>query len=346
MEIQLQELIDQIKKEGVQTAENEADAIINSAKAEAEKIIQNAKAQAEEILQNAKSENERMVKSGEEAIRQAGRNLLISFRESITKELKAIVSENVCNVYSSDDFAKLIITAVESWSAKPDADDITVILNSEDLSKLEETVMVGLKDKMLNGVTLKDVLIKRGKPFTFKEIRWMLQPVFQLLNEMSKLNIHHGGISDETIIVTPDNTVVLTGFAIQDLRTKNEHVAYKLFDGFSAPEQYFSNRFQGSYTDVYALACLVYFSVTGKFLDKAVFEGKDIYRVFPKHAVEALKYATAESQKERLDKISDFVMMLDDKGTVVKSSQPAKTKEKDVKKLAMYGAIAVVFVHM
>lgn len=155
MEIQLQELIDQIKKEGVQTAENEADAIINSAKAEAEKIIQNAKAQAEEILQNAKSENERMVKSGEEAIRQAGRNLLISFRESITKELKAIVSENVCNVYSSDDFAKLIITAVESWSAKPDADDITVILNSEDLTKLEETVKAGLKDKMLNGVTLK-----------------------------------------------------------------------------------------------------------------------------------------------------------------------------------------------
>lgn len=198
--------------------------------------------------------------------------------------------------------------------------------------------------EIVNGVSLKDVLIKRGKPFTFKEIRWMLQPVFQLINEMSKLNIHHGGISDETIIVTPDNTVVLTGFAIQDLRTKNEHIAYKLFDGFSAPEQYFSNRFQGSYTDVYALACLIYFSVTGKFLDKEVFEGKDIYRVFPKHAVEALKYATAESQKERLDKISDFVMMLDDKGTVVKASQPVKTKEKDIKKLAMYGAIAVVFV--
>ncbi|MBR2502928.1 MAG: protein kinase, partial [Oscillospiraceae bacterium] len=123
--------------------------------------------------------------------------------------------------------------------------------------------------EITNGVSLKDVLIKRGKPFTFKEIRWMLQPVFQLLNEMSKLNIHHGGISDETIIVTPDNTVVLTGFAIQDLRTKNEHVAYKLFDGFSAPEQYFSNRFQGTYTDIYALACLIYYSVTGNYLEKS-----------------------------------------------------------------------------
>ena len=197
--------------------------------------------------------------------------------------------------------------------------------------------------EITNGVSLKDVLIKRGKPFTFKEIRWMLQPVFQLLNEMSKLNIHHGGISDETIIVTPDNTVVLTGFAIQDLRTKNEHVAYKLFDGFSAPEQYFSNRFQGTYTDIYALACLIYYSVTGNYLEKSAFDGKDINRVFPKYAVTALKYATAESQKERLDKISDFVMMLDDKGVVIKKEEPRKANEKNIRKTALFAAVAVVF---
>ena len=39
MEIQLQELIDQIKKDGVEAAETEAEAILNSAKAAAEKII-------------------------------------------------------------------------------------------------------------------------------------------------------------------------------------------------------------------------------------------------------------------------------------------------------------------
>ena len=196
----------------------------------------------------------------------------------------------------------------------------------------------------INGVPLKDLLIKRGKPFTFKEIRWMLQPIFQLLHEMSKLNIHHGGISDETVIVTPDNTVALTGFAIQDLRTKNEHIAYKLFDGFSAPEQYYSDRFQGIYTDVYALACLMYYSVTGKHLEKSAFEEKDIYRLFPKHAVEAFKYAIKENPKDRLDKINDFVMMLDDRGEVVKPAQPQKIKEKDVKKIALYAAVAIVFV--
>ena len=155
MEIQLKELIEQIKKDGVEAAESEAQAILKAANDEAEKIILNAKAEAERILQEAKKENERMVKSSEDAIRQAGRNLLISFRESVTRELNAIVSENVTAVYSSDALAGLIISIVESWANKPDAEDIAVILNTQDLNKLEETLLAALKEKMLKGITLK-----------------------------------------------------------------------------------------------------------------------------------------------------------------------------------------------
>ena len=155
MEIQLKELIDQIKKDGVEAAESEAQAILKAANDEAEKIILNAKAEAERILQEAKKGNERMVKSSEDAIRQAGRNLLISFRESVARELKAIVGENVNAVYSSDAFAELIISIVEGWANKPDAEDITVVLNTQDLNKFEETLLSALKEKMLKGITLK-----------------------------------------------------------------------------------------------------------------------------------------------------------------------------------------------
>ena len=155
MEIQLQALIDQIKRDGVEAAAVEAESVLKAAKAEAEKIIADAKSEAEKILINAKNENDRMVKSSEDAIRQAGRNLLISFRESVTKELKAIVSENVTAVYSSESFAQLVVKAVEGWANKPDADDISVILNSEDLKALEDTMLAGLKEKMTKGITLK-----------------------------------------------------------------------------------------------------------------------------------------------------------------------------------------------
>ena len=155
MEIQLQELIDQIKKDGVTAAQTEAEAIIRSAKEKAEKMIADAQKQADKILENAKQENDKIVKSGEDAIRQAGRNLLISFRESIAREVEKILSHNVATVYSSETLAKLIISVVEGWTSKPDAEDIAVILNTSDLKLLEDTLISGIKEKMLTGVTLK-----------------------------------------------------------------------------------------------------------------------------------------------------------------------------------------------
>jgi len=155
MEIQLQELIDQIKKDGVEAAETEAEAIVKAAKEKAEQIVADAQANADKILAGARTEAERMAKSSEDAIRQAGRNLLISFRESVTRELNAIIGENVTVVYSSDAFAGLIISVVENWANKPDAEDIAVILNTQDLNELEENLLAALKEKMLKGITLK-----------------------------------------------------------------------------------------------------------------------------------------------------------------------------------------------
>lgn len=155
MEIQLQELIEQIKKDGVAVAEAEAKNIVETAQAEAQKIIADAHAEADKILANAKSENERMVKSSEDAIRQAGRNLLISFRESVARELNAVISENVNAVYSSDALSELIIKIVEKLAVNSDAGDIEVILNEKDADELQSLILSAIKEKMLKGVTLK-----------------------------------------------------------------------------------------------------------------------------------------------------------------------------------------------
>lgn len=155
MEIQLQELIEQIKREGVEAAEQQAQTILNTAKAQADAIVAEAKAQADKLLLAAKSENERMINSSEEAIRQAGRNLLISFRESVTRELRALAGEQVTAVYSSDALAAIIVSAVEHWVNTPDAEALEVILNTNDLQRLEEALLAQFKAKALNGITLK-----------------------------------------------------------------------------------------------------------------------------------------------------------------------------------------------
>lgn len=155
MEIQLQELLDQIRKDGVEAAEAESKAIIAKAMSDAEKILADAKAEAEKILSDSKIQNDRMVKSSEEAIRQAGRNLLISFRESVAKELKAIIGDNVAEVFSSDDFAGLIVKTVENWAKNSDAENLSVILSADDIEKLENTAKAALSAKLSKGVVLK-----------------------------------------------------------------------------------------------------------------------------------------------------------------------------------------------
>ena len=95
------------------------------------------------------------MKSSEDAISQAGRNVLISFRESVARELKAILKEEVNTVYSSDSLANLIVKFIEDWGKNPNSEDVSVILNGEDLKSLEDTILSSLKEKIGNGVTLK-----------------------------------------------------------------------------------------------------------------------------------------------------------------------------------------------
>lgn len=155
MEVQLQELIEQIKKEGVEVAEKEAKKIIATAESQAEKIVSNAQDESAKIIANAKAEAERIAKASEEAIRQAGRNMLISFRESVARELKTLLEEEVSKVYSSSEVCTLILKVVENWSKNSDSEDLAVILNSEDLSRLEDGLIKGVKERVLSGVTLR-----------------------------------------------------------------------------------------------------------------------------------------------------------------------------------------------
>ncbi len=155
MEIQLKELIEQIKKNGVEEAESEAAAIVAKAKEEAEQIVADAKAEAEKMLSLAKAENDRMVRVSEDAIRQAGRNLLLSFRESVSNELDAVIRAGMRETYSREQLPALIADAVRAWAAHCDTEDITVLLNQKELAALEDAVLAACRERMLNGVTLR-----------------------------------------------------------------------------------------------------------------------------------------------------------------------------------------------
>jgi V/A-type H+-transporting ATPase subunit E len=155
MDVQLQELIDKIKRDGVAVAENSASEMISNAEKEAKRIIDNAKREAEDIISQAKEEASRFEKSSEDSIKQASRNLLLQFRDSVTKELSSIVNETVSDSISKDSLEKLIPEIIKEWTKNSDAKDISVLLSEKDLQTLESSFKNSLKNEISQGLTLK-----------------------------------------------------------------------------------------------------------------------------------------------------------------------------------------------
>ncbi|MCI7566067.1 MAG: V-type ATP synthase subunit E [Treponema sp.] len=155
MDVQLQELIDKIKKDGVVTAEAEAAKIVEASEKKAESIIADAQAKAAEIIKNAKAETERMEKASEEAIIQAGRNMLLSFKDSLIGELDGLIKAETEKAESKEVLTKLIPETVKAWAKNADASELSVLLSEKDLKILESALTSELKAEVSKGLEIK-----------------------------------------------------------------------------------------------------------------------------------------------------------------------------------------------
>lgn len=155
MDVQLQELIDKIKKDGVTAAEKKAAEIIEEAEKKADSIKKNAEEKAAEIIKNAKAETERIEKASDEAIVQAGRNMLLSFKDSLIAELDGLIQAETGKAESKDILAKLVPETVKEWAKKADVSELSVLLNEKDLKALESTFVSELKAEIKAGLELK-----------------------------------------------------------------------------------------------------------------------------------------------------------------------------------------------
>lgn len=155
MDVQLQELIEKIKKDGVAAADKESAKRIADSEKKAEKIIADAQEKAAEIIKNAKAETARMEKASEEAIVQAGRNMLISFKDALLSEFEGIILEETNDKVSKDVLAKLIPETVKAWSKNTDASELSVLLSEKDLKALEASFKKQFKAQIAKGMEIK-----------------------------------------------------------------------------------------------------------------------------------------------------------------------------------------------
>ena len=92
---ELQNLLEKIKRDGVDKANAEAAAIVNKAKAEAAAIVKDAQTQAEAAKAAAKTQADQDAERAAETIRQAARDTVLKVESAVTSLLSALLAKSV-----------------------------------------------------------------------------------------------------------------------------------------------------------------------------------------------------------------------------------------------------------
>ena len=154
MDVQLQELIDKIKSEGIKTAEQESARVLKEAEHKANDILADAHKEASSIIAKAREEEHRFEQTAREAVKQAGRNTILSLRTRVTEIFDALIAEETKQAYSLKVLEEAIVSLIKAWN-KEQVSNLQVLLSSSDLKKIEKQLKSRLAAELKKGVELK-----------------------------------------------------------------------------------------------------------------------------------------------------------------------------------------------
>ncbi|MBO4866685.1 MAG: PASTA domain-containing protein [Ruminococcus sp.] len=191
--------------------------------------------------------------------------------------------------------------------------NLTHIVTAKDMFAENNTTYVILE--YVEGVSLKKFLQSNKGFLTWEQVKKLFVPLFTTLNIIHNAGIIHRGISPENIIVTTDGELKLTGFCISSIRTSNTGMMPEFYSGYTAPEQYSSLQWQGTWTDVYAVAAVIYRILTGnmpldantRIHNDTLMEASRINPRIPLHISDALAQAMAVRGEERTQTVTELV---------------------------------------
>ena len=154
MDVQLQELIDRIKSEGVASAEKQAASIVEEAEKKAAAIVSEAEEKASKIVEEAKRTEEQMVRTGKDALRQAGRDLILNLQAKLTSLFNAVIEQEAGAALTGEALESAVTKIISSWSTG-DADKVDVLIPEKELASLESALRNKLSEKLAAGIEIR-----------------------------------------------------------------------------------------------------------------------------------------------------------------------------------------------
>ncbi len=174
MEIQIQDLVQSIKRDGIEEAKKEAEAIVAAAKAQASEIVAASKVEAEKNIENANRE----IESSKALIKQAERDAVLSVKKELEQMLERIMAEKVAKDLSEKSLAALIAAAI----GEDDPAKYTVEIDEAKAAfkaTLAKQIEKGLEIRPVKGMSGMKLSCKDGSgfyDFSDDEIAALLKP--------------------------------------------------------------------------------------------------------------------------------------------------------------------------
>ena len=130
MELQIQDLVSSIKKDGIESANREAAQILAEAKAQAEKIVADARSEADKLRADAQTEIGVFKASAQLSAEQAKRDAVLAFRQEIGAELTKLLAQDTHKALDDKALASLITAALQGEDASAYAAEVASVTDA------------------------------------------------------------------------------------------------------------------------------------------------------------------------------------------------------------------------
>ena len=151
----LEGLLQRIREEGTERANQEADQILAVARQQASNIVKEAEAEAKRILQEAESRVAQLSEAGRKAQEQAARDLVLAVRAELVGMLDRLIDRAGRDALTGEALQELILKASADCLAGDGGKHIEIHLNEKDLARLADSFVSQLKEELQAGVELK-----------------------------------------------------------------------------------------------------------------------------------------------------------------------------------------------
>lgn len=182
MELQINDLVSAIKKDGIETAQKEADKILSDAKKEAETIVANAKVEAQKMKEASEKEVKIFEDSAKVSADQARRDAVLAVKSELQAEFEKLLKADINKTVDDKLLAKLILAAASGEDLSKYAVEVGSVtdgLKSELAKEIKNGLEVRVSKNVKGGFKLAS---KDGSGYfdcSDEELTNMLMPFFR-----------------------------------------------------------------------------------------------------------------------------------------------------------------------